>query len=176
VLGSTLSLVIHRADLLYPCIQRTIPSAADNLGLRRFDPTCRLKGWRTLASQVDQLRDDLRATGVEPIIAASSWAFPGEMRFYGRGNPPVYSIGRALGDRHSQYDLWRPNPIADAEGFLGRTFIVVGYAGPALASLFDEVGPAIDVTHRDRGIAVARWTVCVCRGYRGVAPIANSGY
>ena len=35
--------------------------------LSRLDPTCRLRGWRTLAAAVDRLREQLRAEGIEPV-------------------------------------------------------------------------------------------------------------
>ena len=50
----------------------------------------------------------------EPVLAGMRWHIPGELAFYGRGRPEAYSLGLALEDRHSQYDLWRPNPTADA--------------------------------------------------------------
>ena len=68
------------------------------------------------------LRLEVEAEGTEPVIAAASWTLPGELAFYCRGNPVVYSVGLILGDRHSQYDLWRPNPVEDSALFVGRTF------------------------------------------------------
>src|SRR5262249_18083896 len=53
----------------------------DKLPLRRFDPTCRLRGWQMLAAEVDRLREELRTTGTEPLVAASGWTLPGELGF-----------------------------------------------------------------------------------------------
>ena len=93
---------------------------------------------------------------------------PGEIGFYCRGHPQVYSVGLALGDRHSQYDLWHPNPVLDHESFRGRTFIVVGdVKNPLLAGAFEQIEPARVVTHLESGQPVAQWTVTVCRGFRG---------
>jgi hypothetical protein len=73
----------------------------------------------------------------------------------------------ALGDRHSQYDLWHPNPIDDDAHFHGRTFIVVGDVHPLLRGAFDEIETPRTVTHYEHGLAVAQWTVSVCRGFHG---------
>jgi hypothetical protein len=136
--------------------------------LRRLDPTCRLRGWRTsLAAAVDRVRERLRREGAEPLVAASVWYEPGELGFYCQGHPVVYSLGLALGDRHSQYDLWRPNPVADAPAFAGATFVYVGGVNDAVREAFEQVGPTETVTYQEGNQPVARWTVTVCRGFRG---------
>jgi hypothetical protein len=135
--------------------------------LRRFDPTCRLRGWRSLAAAVDRVRNALRSEGVEPVLAGSGWTLPGELSFYCEGQPQVYSLGLALGDRHSQYDLWRPNPVWDPDQFAGEVVVFVGELTPVLREAFEEVGKPQTVTHEEGGQPVARWTVTVCRGFRG---------
>jgi hypothetical protein len=141
--------------------------------IRQFDPTCRLRGWQTLAAEVDRLRAELRAEGAEPVLAGTSWWLPGELGFYCQGQPAVYSVGPAIGDRHSQYDLWRPNPVCDPEAFLGQTFIIVGYA-PELHGAFAEVGEPRIVTHRVGGRPVSEWWVTVCRGFRGFSELPQT--
>ncbi len=170
-----LGLFSHRA---YPLLATLAgpPTDRQPTPLRRVDPTCRLRGWRALAAEVARLRFELREReGAEPVLAGAAWSLPGELGFYLEDHPPAYSLGPALGDRRSQYDLWRPNPLDDPEEFAGRTFIVVG-AGAELAALFDEVGTPRTVTHREDGHPVARWTVTVCRGFRGARPAAARGF
>lgn len=136
--------------------------------LRRFDPSCRLRGWRqTLAAEVDRVRAGLRAKGIEPVLAATSWSLPGELAFYCEGHPTVYSVGLVWGDRHSQYDLWHPNPVFDPKPFLGRTFIIVGGISPELLKGFDHVEPTIQITHHEGGHAIAGWVMTVCHGFHG---------
>ena len=168
-LGLTLTLLVHRSDLAYPLLARLAgPATAERpLPLRRFDPTCRLRGWRALAAHVDAVRARLRAEGAEPVLAGTGWAMPGEIGFYGAGQPEVYSVGPVLGDRRSQYDLWRPNPVADPEAFFGKTFVLVGGSSPAFAQGFERVDPPATVTHYEAGQPVAAWVVTVCRGFRG---------
>lgn len=137
------------------------------LPLRRFDPTCRLRGWRTLAAEIDRLRCHL--ADENPVLAASAWNLPGELSVYCAGHPEVFSLGAALGDRHSQYDLWRPNPVADAAAFAGRTFLVVGADDSQLREAFEHVEPSHVVTHYEDGQPISMWSVTVARGFRGFA-------
>jgi hypothetical protein len=168
-LGLFLIVIMHHSEwFARPLVRLSGPPTAQHpLPRRRFDPTCRLRGWRHLATELDQLCDELRAQGSNPILAGLSWTVPGEIAFYCRGHPAVYSLGLALGDRHSQYDFWHPNPIDDPEVFSGRTFIVVGDVHPFLSGAFDRIEPPRTVTHCEHGQPVAEWTVTVCRGYHG---------
>jgi hypothetical protein len=102
----------------------------------------------------------------------SSWTLPGELGFYCEGHPAVYSLGLAVGDRWSQYDLWRPNPILDPEAFRGRTFILVSSTGgyelsSELFDEFDKVEDERDVEYRERHHIVACWRVRVYHGFKG---------
>jgi 4-amino-4-deoxy-L-arabinose transferase-like glycosyltransferase len=168
-LGLAATVLMHESSLAQPVLSRLSgpPTPEQPLPLRRFDPTCRLRGWRTLAARVDRLRRRLRAEGVEPVLVGSTWSVPGELAFYCQSHPTVYSLGLALGDRHSQYDLWRPNPVQDADQFANRTVIFVGGSPPVLHVLFESVDPPEVVTHWENGQPVARWEVTVCRGFRG---------
>jgi hypothetical protein len=175
-LGLSASLFMHYSVLLRPLLARVSgpPTADHPLPLRRFDPTCRLRGWRHLAGEVDRVCARLRAEGVEPVLAASGWTFPGELAFYCSGHPTVYSLGLALGDRHSQYDLWRPNPVADPEAFRGRALVIVGEVNAVIRGAFEKVEDAQVIIYQENGQPIARWTITVCRGYRGFPqPLAS---
>jgi hypothetical protein len=168
-LGLFVILLMHHSEWLGPTLVRLSGPVTPQhpLPRRRFDPTCRLRGWQTLGAEVDRLREHLRARAIDPLLAATSWTVPGELGFYCREHPQVYSFGLALGDRHSQYDLWDPNPLTEPEHFRGRTFIVIGDVSPLLRDAFDEIETSHRVTHRESGQPVSQWTVTVCRGFRG---------
>lgn len=168
-LGLAMTLFVHRSELLYPPLARLAgaPTERQPLPLRRFDPTCRLRGWRVLAAGVDSVRAEQQAAGREVVLAASSWTLPGELGFYCSGHPVVYSLGLVQGDRHSQYDLWRPNPVADSARFLGQTFIFVGDLGPVVAQAFERIETPRTIIHYERGQPLARWQITVCHGFRG---------
>jgi hypothetical protein len=125
-----------------------------------------LRGWRELAAEVDRLRDELYA-GTDPVVVAGGWSIPDELAFYCQGHPTVYSLGLALADRHSQYDLWRPNPIFDPDSFRGETMIFVGEISPALRQAFAEVDAHREIVFFDGDYPLARWTITICRDFRG---------
>jgi hypothetical protein len=167
------TLLMHRSDLLYPTLTRLVgpPRAGNPHPLRRVDPTCRLRGWRALAAWVDGERARIAAEeGAEPVLAGTNWALPGELGVYCAGHPQAFSVGLAVGDRHSQYDLW-PGPVNDPGAFRGRTFLLVGGVTPEVKQAFREVGPTTTVPYYERGQPIASWTVTVCRGFRGFRPV-----
>ena len=169
-LGLAVTVFMHHTDWAQPVLVRLSGPRSDDhpLPLRRFDPTCRLRGWRYLAKQVDQTRAALQAQGVDPVLAATGWSMPGEVGFYCQGHPTVYSFGLNLGDRHSQYDFWRPNPIADPAAFRGRTFILIGSAHVEMvAQAFDRLDETQTVVYEENGQPVATWPLTVCRGFHG---------
>jgi hypothetical protein len=159
----------------YPAVVRPLlaelarrPTPERPAPVRQLDPTCRLAGWTTLAAAVDDLRDRVtREDGQEPVLSGMVWTTPGELGFYCRGNPQAYSVGVRVDDRHSQYDVWRPNPVADAQAFRGRTFLYVGERMPEMDRVFGRVESPVEVVASDGGIPVAAWKVWVCRDFRG---------
>jgi 4-amino-4-deoxy-L-arabinose transferase-like glycosyltransferase len=180
LLGLGLSLGLRYPVLVRPLLAALAgpPTEENPTPLRKFDPTCRLRGWRTLAAAVDRTRDRVtRETGEAPVLAGMVWTTPGELAFYCRGHPEAYSFGLALADRHSQYDVWRPNPVADAQVFRGRSFVYVGDEIPAAAAVFERMEPPVRVIHSENGVPVAAWTVWVGHGFRGFPPpAARPGY
>jgi hypothetical protein len=175
-LGLALNGIMHRSVWVYPLLDKVVgqPTAQQPLPIRRFDPTCRLRGWRqALAEAVDKVRREQRLTDEEPVLACTSWALPGELGFYCEGHPSVYSLGLPLGDRHSQYDLWHPNPIDDPSAFAGRTFLIVGaYAADSLKAGFETMEEPRIVTHYEQGRPVAQWVITVAHGYKGFDKVA----
>lgn len=169
--GITLTFCAH-----YPAFMRSVlaglvrPASQDTPApIRKLDPISRLAGWRTLAVKVDRLRERVKGQdGQEPVLVGMVWTVPGELGFYCAGHPEAYSFGSAIADRRSQYDIWRPNPIADAQAFRGRTFLYVGERMPEMERAFDWVEPPVEVIASDGGVPVAAWKVWVCRGFRGL--------
>lgn len=171
ICGVAISVFLRYPALTHPILTQVTasPTDADPTPVRKLDPTCRLRGWQTLGAEVDRVRDRLRRdTGQEPVLAGMLWTMPGELAFYCRGHPEAYSFGLALADRHTQYDLWRPNPVLDAQAFQGRSFVYVGEEIPAAASVFDRVEPPVRVTHQEDGVPVAVWTIWVGHGFRSL--------
>jgi 4-amino-4-deoxy-L-arabinose transferase-like glycosyltransferase len=180
VLGLAGTAYLHYGDRLYPMLGPLLktPTPQNPMPLRAIDPTCRLRGWRTLAHQVDALRATLRASeGQDPVLAGLIWNLPGELGFYCEGQPQAVSLGPVFGDRHSQYDFW-PGPVADPERYRGRTFLVVGVIDdahlPLLEQAFDTVDPPVRVDHYEQGQPVAAWSVRTCHGFKGFPAVPPS--
>jgi hypothetical protein len=169
LVGVFVSLTMHFPTRAQPLLLRMGGAATPErpFPLRRFDPTCRLRGWSFLAAQVDRLRAELRAQGIDAVLVSDVWTIPGEIAFYCADHPTVYSLGIVLGDRHSQYDLWRPNPVYDPEQFTGRTFIMIGRYPLAQSRAFAQEMPASRIVYEERGQPVEAWYLTVCHGYRG---------
>lgn len=168
-IGLALTLFVHYTRAAYPLLAQIAGpvSDANPLPLRRLDPTCRLQGWRTLAAEVDRIRTRLAAEGKDPVIACGSWHQVGEVGFYAAGHPEVFCLGPIMGERYSQYDLWRPNPVADSAKFLGKTFIMVAIDPAKVKDAFASIEPAIQVEHRTMDQPVNHWVVYIGHDFRG---------
>jgi hypothetical protein len=150
------------------------PNDGNPTPIRRIDPTCRLLGWRELTKVIDEIRG--KNPGI--VLAAHRWSSVGLIGFYCSGQPQVECLGAALGDRHSQYDLW-PNPVKSPDGFLGKDFVIVDALPDSLKDAFSKVGPPMQITgHGPTGIPVARWSVVVARGFKGFdnSKLPNRGW
>lgn len=170
-IGLAVTVFMHHSEWLYPLLTRLAgePTKANPFPLRRFDPTCRLRGWQTLATEVDSLRVRLNEEeGREPVLAGSSWNLPGELGVYCAGHPQAYSIGPLMGDRHSQYDFWL-NPLDNGDDFKGRTFVVVNGDEKLLRKAFASVKTS-EIIYRERGEPIASWRLSVCRDFCGRFP------
>src|SRR5262249_52971186 len=123
---------------------------------------------------VKEERQKLIARGIDPALAGMMWNLPGEIGFYLPDHPTVYSMGLAQNDRHSQYDLWHPNPIDDEKEFLGKTFVVVSAGDEFLRHAFVRCEPTRVVEYREGDRLVAIWTVTVGHGYRGCQALVKA--
>ena len=168
-LGILLSLFMFFSSASYPLLTKLVgnPTELNPTPLRKLDPTCRLKGWKSLAAKVDTLR---HATGqgeaLEPVLCGNRWSSTGVLGFYCEGHPQAYCLGPVLGDRHSQYDFWH-NPFDHPDDFLGKTFIVVDGGVAALAPAFERIDPPVEHIHFENGQPIARWTILICRNFKG---------
>jgi hypothetical protein len=177
VLGGAAVIVLHHTEWLMPAFTwlarheppwNLTPTA-------RYDPTSRLRGWSELGAAVGRVLESERNAGRDPFIATDDYQTASQIAFYCPGQPQVYCLQAALGDRQSQYDIW-PNPIRDAERFVSRPCIYVGARKP---ELFGGVGlthvalpgvdqPVVTVEHCVRGRLVQIWPIYVCPRYAGL--------
>jgi hypothetical protein len=167
-LGLLLTTIVHQPLHVQPVLLRLAGPASQEqpMPIRRVDPTSRLRGWRFLAAEVDRARAEAATRGIEPVLAGERWTQTAELGFYCEGHPKVYCLGLSLGDRDSQYDLWRPNPIADSAGFQGRSFLLVGLDLQRLRPAFDSFEWIRTIRYHEDGCPVAEWTIVLAHGFR----------
>jgi Dolichyl-phosphate-mannose-protein mannosyltransferase len=177
-LGLAISLFMHQSEWIRPLFLLIAenPSKANPFPLRKFDPTCRLRGWVSVAKEIDKLRADITfSTGREPVLAGGSWNVPGEVGFYCTGHPQAYSIGLVNGDRHSQYDLWQ-NPIDHPEAFLGKDFLVIGIVSPKARKAFESVEELPSFWYYENGQPISVWQFQFCKGFKGFKVEGSPGH
>jgi Dolichyl-phosphate-mannose-protein mannosyltransferase len=176
--GILLAVLVHEAAAFRPFLAQAAgpPRFAGDIPVRRFDPTCRMRGWRHLGAQFDRIRQQM--PGQTPVLAAARWTIASELAFYCDGHPMVYSLGSALRDRQSQFDLWRPNPIRDQEEFLGRTFVFVDVGGisPEIQAAFERTEATRRICYDEDDTPIAFWDVTICHCFRGFPNLPRQRY
>lgn len=168
-LGVCLTLFMLYSSSSYPVLSLLAgkPGASNPTPLRRFDPTCRLKGWKSLATKMDSLfQAEENSHPGETILCGNRWSTTGILGFYCQNHPQAFCLGPVLGDRHSQYDFWE-NPFDNPDKFKGKTFLVVDGVENALAPAFGSIEPPIEHIHLENGEPIARWTILICRNFKG---------
>jgi len=168
-LGLLLCVAVHASVYLHALMPRVAPT----LSPRRWDPTCRLRGWRELSAEVERLRQTMRQQGNDPVLAGTSWNLPGIVAFYLPDQPTVYHLGPVAGQRQSQYEIWRPQPTSDPEAFRGRAFLIVGPTPPAFEAAFEKLERLPPLTIGPPGQEVATHFLTLAWGFRGFAPVTN---
>lgn len=152
--------------------------------IAKYDPTARLQGWQELGDAVSDVLAAKRAAGVEPFLLTDDYQTASQLAFYVAGNPQVYCIQAALGDRYSQYDLWT-NPLQNPQTFLDKPVVYVG-------AFHDELTGRDGQTAALPGVAKLRtvecfmgneenkryrtrlWTISYCPAYAGFEARSNA--
>lgn len=177
-IGGALVVVMHHTDWLMPLFSRLSADAPpwELTPAAKYDPAARLRGWRELGEAVGDVLVEERAAGRDPILLTDDYQVASEVAFYTPGHPQVYCIQVALGQRYSQYDLWRPNPVADPEQFVGRPVVYIGALTPKLTEPGDDgvtplpgLRPVRTVEHRVRGELMQVWAISVCDAFGGLS-------
>jgi 4-amino-4-deoxy-L-arabinose transferase-like glycosyltransferase len=163
---------------------------------RRHDPTDRIRGWRSLAQAVQQVRDDFEArTGQRVFLIADERDRAAELAFYlpdkrveGPGHPPVYiPESQDMVNQFSfwpRYDEFEPlpeNAARDANNtyteesgvnlFTGRTalFLQLGKKARLPRSIrggFERTEPIAHIEVRAGGRLLRELQVYACYDYR----------
>ena len=161
----------------------------------RSDPSDRLRGWKSLAAEVERLRNEQEAKlGEKLFLIADERHRASEISFYlrdkrpeGPGHPPVYLVeSQDLINEFSfwpRYDAFVDAPAKPAQSpdetfteqkgvnpFVGRSALLIrNYAkGPShnVRAAFESVEPIGTIELRRFGEHVRYWQVFLCRHYR----------
>ncbi len=160
IAAGTVLAVLISAVSYYPSVLHLPP---------RVDPTIRLKGWRSLATRVDTLRNSLKN---QHFVFSDRYQITAEMAFYLKDHPRTYCVN--LGRRMNQYDLW--------EGF----YNLVGYDGvfvqkgqrplpQKIVKSFEQCQSEV-FTVRHKGRPIRTFTIGLCRGFRGMQKVLPHRY
>lgn len=179
VLGGLSVVVLHRTEWIIPLLGRVAgpPSALNLTPVAKLDPTARLRGWSALGAAVGRHLTAEQAAGNKPFIVTDDYQVASQVAFYCPGQPRTYCLQAVLGDRPSQYDIWRPNPVADPAVF-GGPCIYVGSERPELFRALDDDTPPVlrgvrsaeTVRHEVRGHVMQVWRIFVCEEFTGLPP------
>jgi hypothetical protein len=184
VVGLLMSVVALDSDLLNTF----------GIGLKRRDPSDRLRGWRSGSRAVEHLRDEWDAKlGRKLFLIADDRDRASEVSFYlrdkrleGPEHPPVYLVESQ--DLVNQFSLWprydefvtstKPRSGEDqpySEGgenlFTGRSalFIRDGANGKLvhnISAAFESADPIALIEVRHRGRPLRTWRIFLCQRYR----------
>jgi len=173
---------MHHTEWFFPIIARWVPPSTKGLPapLRLMDPTCRMRGHRTLADEVAKRLDALKAEGVSPFVVTPTYALTSTLSFYLPGQPETYCLSWNYGmtaQPVNQHDLWHPNPRHDQAAFRGRPAVIVddsnkppNFANQMLEKgVFGQMVSNDRIVVRERGVIVGTWDIAVCREYKGLA-------
>lgn len=176
VLGLAIAGLGRRSDVLAPLLGRLTANAPawELTPAAKYDPAARLRGWHELGTAVGEVVRAQSADDAAPIVLADDYQVSSELAFYTPGQPKVYCVQSALGERLNQYDFWT-NPIDEPTKFAGRPCIYVGTLpsessdkGRRLREAMPGLHPLRTVTHSVRGVPFQVWTIFVADGYRGM--------
>ncbi len=172
VIGLVATPILHNSDLLYPVARwfQNVRHVKGDLEAGKFDPTARLKEWRTLGDAVTSVRDEL---GPGTFVMAEDYQAAGELAFYVEGQPKTYYAGSYFTGkkrrRHSQYDLWpdRSLDVARNPALARKNAVYVGFPNDDLLAAFDRVEPIITLVKR-HGVVVRTLRYARCYGFKGM--------
>jgi undecaprenyl-diphosphatase len=129
----------------------------------QYNPTLRLRGWKTLGEEVGRIKKDLQKEG-ELFIFSDKYQITSELAFYVPGNPKTYCIN--FGRRMNQYDLW-----PGFDGFKGYNAIYVKHRDqelePQVADAFAtcQKVPLIKIMQGSK--LLHEYSVFICKNFKG---------
>jgi 4-amino-4-deoxy-L-arabinose transferase-like glycosyltransferase len=141
----------------------------------KYNITNRLKGWDDLGHETRRLAETELADPGRVFLFSEKYDITAELAFYAPGQPITYCLW--TGDRRmNQYDIW-PGPGPERAGW-DAIMVSKNYQGEATSEtreLFESVSPPIHYQATFRGQPARKYTLYLCRGFKGEWPRTPSG-
>jgi hypothetical protein len=188
-----LVVAIHHTEWFFPICARWVPASTKRLPapFRLIDQTCRMRGHKQLAAEVEKRVAMLEAEGASPFVLTPTYALASTLSFYLPGQPETYCLGWNYGMTSqpvNQHDLWHPNPRHEQSAFRGRPAVIIDDSNmpPNFANqmmekgVFGHMDSNERIVIREQGVVIGTWDISVVRDYKGLAgykqnPIARAG-
>jgi 4-amino-4-deoxy-L-arabinose transferase-like glycosyltransferase len=138
-----------------------------------LDMTQRLKGWESLGQELQHIAETEFEDPSKVFMFSEKYDITSELAFYTPGQPITFCLW--AGDRRmNQYDIWPgPGPEFDGAVMVRKNF---NNRAPKLTyDLFESVSTPIHFTSTFDGKPARKFTLYICKGYKGKWPRVASG-
>jgi 4-amino-4-deoxy-L-arabinose transferase-like glycosyltransferase len=175
-LGLVMFLALHVHDFLPVPYRFSVDLPVKVPGVEQplefINPTLRLKGWRDLGREVESLRRNNFANPEKVFIFSDNYDVTASLAFYTPGNPVTYCVD--MGRRKNQYDLWPgPQDKVGWDAIFVRQKFKKGVP-EVIQGMFASVERR-EYESEHKGNPARRFTIYVCKGFRGNWPKALGG-
>lgn len=143
----------------------------DNLNI-----THRLKGWENLGHEMQRLMETEFNNPGKVFLFSNKYDITSELAFYTPGQPITFCLWTA-DRRMNQYDIW-PGPEVDKLGWdaiMVRKRFSDAPIPRETAGLFESISPPIFFESTFNGAPARKFTLHLCKGFKGQWPHNSSG-
>jgi len=137
-----------------------------------MDMAARLKGWDSLGVELQRLSETEFEDSSKVFLFSERYDITAELAFYTPGQPITFCLWDNR--RMNQYDIW-PGPGPE---FSDAIMVRKGFTGgiPALTKeAFESISEPIHFTSTFDGKPARKFTLFLCKGYKGAWPSNPSG-
>lgn len=139
---------------------------------KEYNLTARLKGWESLGQELHTLAGTEFDDPARVFLFSERYDITSELAFYTPGQPITYCLW--TNRRMNQYDIW-PGPGAEfTDAIMVRKDFQDRVPG-VVKAMFESVSDPIHFTSSFNGTPARRFTLFICRGYKGEWPLNPSG-
>ncbi|QGY40509.1 phospholipid carrier-dependent glycosyltransferase [Pseudodesulfovibrio cashew] len=141
----------------------------------QYNITHRLKGWEDLGQEMQRLMDTEFTDSSKVFLFSNKYDITSELAFYTPGQPITFCLWTA-DRRMNQYDIW-PGPGEAHKGWdaiMVRKRHTTNPIPRQTLGLFEEISPPIYYTTSFNDAPARKFTLHLCRGFKGKWPEHSS--